>query len=59
MKKGWWVDRKYTKERVALSCEANIFYRIKRHRKELLIMLRKEIRHLDLAGGNIKVVKVK
>ncbi len=59
MKKDEWVNRKYTKERVTLSIEANIFYRIKRHRKELLVMLRKEIKHLDLAGGNIKVVKVK
>ena len=53
-----WVNNKYIKERIVLKVEAILYYRIKKHRKQLISLLRKEIKHLDIANGNVKVKKV-
>ena len=53
-----WVDNKYVKERVIFQVEADIFYRIKKHRDKLIVDLKKEIKG-EYSNGNVVVKKMK
>lgn len=49
-----WVDDKYIKERVIIQMKVDIHYRIKKHRKELISSLKKELKG-EYNNGNVVV----
>jgi hypothetical protein len=53
-----WVNNKFEKEDVLLKVRATAYFRIPRHRNELIKELQKTIRDLDVANRNIIVKSV-
>jgi len=54
-----WVNDRYITERIILQVEAHVSYRIKKHRNELISVLKRELKKVILCNGNINIKKAK
>ena len=53
-----WVNKEYRRCHVFFKVEGDVWFRYYKHRNQLISLLKKEIKGINIANGNAKIVSV-